>query len=824
MNPLTRRTERLVATLTGNTGKNACATICALTFFAVALYSQPCDNLILTSSSPAPYNAVNCIAADSGFLVNGGSVTFSAGEYIHLGNGFHSLPSFHASVLAPAPPSVVSVTPVNNTGSQQTFTFTASDPNGGADISGLQLLFANTSGADSGYGNACDFWIDRHSKGIWLRQDTGSTWNWGTPATLGVAGQALTNPQCSLNPGASSIAWSGVNLTVNLAMTFTQAYAGTHNITMEVRDSTHLPAGALPTTMGAWTVGNPPPATVTVTLASAPSALQLTVDGASCTTPCQFQWTPQSIHPVSASSQSPTLGTQYLFAYWSDGLAQSHSITTPSSAASFTANFTTQYFLTTAGSFGGTISPNSGWYPAGTPVTVTASANSGYSFTGFSGALSGTPNPQTLFMYNAASVTANFSAGLTISTPSPLTGGTTGAAYSQQFAAVGGTAPYTWSVGSGTPPGLTLANGVLGGTPTTAGTYNFTIQATDSASQNTPKAFSLTISSSSQGDFSLSMTPNTQTVAPGGSAAYTVSVTGSGGFNGAVNLGAPSGLPSGATYSFSPSSSVTASQPTTLTIIAGSANSTSTITVNGTSGALQHSASASLVVNSQPDFSLSLSPNSQTVAPGGSAAYTVSVTGSGGFNGTVTLAAPTGLPSGATYSFSPSSSITGSQPATLTIIAGSATGTSTITVNGTSGALSHTASTSLVVNSQPDFNISLSPSTAQTVAPGNSLTYTVTVTGIGGFNSAVSLSAPSLPAGVTATFTPTAISPGQTATLILSAAATGTTPGSYTLTVRGTSGTLSHDTTGTYTITTPAGAQLKEYIRLGNRVIAIENH
>jgi hypothetical protein len=69
-----------------------------------------------------------------------------------------------------------------------------------------------------------------------------------------------------------------------------------------------------------------------------------------------------------------------------------------------------QYYLTTAVSpaGGGTISPASGWYNSGTVVTVSATANSGYQFTGFSGDLSGTTTPQNLTMNGPKSVTANF--------------------------------------------------------------------------------------------------------------------------------------------------------------------------------------------------------------------------------------------------------------------------------------------------------------------------------------------------------------------------------------------------------------------------------
>lgn len=61
--------------------------------------------------------------------------------------------------------------------------------------------------------------------------------------------------------------------------------------------------------------------------------------------------------------------------------------------------------------------------------------------------------------------------------------GTAGVSYSTTLAAVNGTSPYTWTVVTGTLPlGLNLASGgTISGTPTTAGTYVFTVQVADSA-------------------------------------------------------------------------------------------------------------------------------------------------------------------------------------------------------------------------------------------------------------------------------------------------------------------------------------------------------
>jgi len=99
-------------------------------------------------------------------------------------------------------------------------------------------------------------------------------------------------------------------------------------------------------------------------------------------------------------------------------------------------------------------------------------------------------------------------------------------AYSQTLAAAGGTAPYTWSLASGTlPGGLTLnPAGVLGGTTATNGSYSFTVQVLDSGNLVAAKTFTLTI-------VAQALTITTLTPMPGGQqgVAYAQALTGAGG-------------------------------------------------------------------------------------------------------------------------------------------------------------------------------------------------------------------------------------------------------------------------------------------------------
>ncbi len=99
-----------------------------------------------------------------------------------------------------------------------------------------------------------------------------------------------------------------------------------------------------------------------------------------------------------------------------------------------------------------------------------------------------------------------------------------------------------------------------------------------------------------------------------------------------------------------------------------------------------------------PDFAVAATPASQTLGRAASTTYTVTVSTAGGFNGVVNLAA-SGLPSGTVAGFNPAS-INASGTSTLTVTTGSATpaGSYPITITGTSGSLSHSATVTLVVN------------------------------------------------------------------------------------------------------------------------------
>ncbi|PYT64569.1 MAG: hypothetical protein DMG42_34505, partial [Acidobacteria bacterium] len=80
-------------------------------------------------------------------------------------------------------------------------------------------------------------------------------------------------------------------------------------------------------------------------------------------------------------------------------------------------------------------------------------------------------------------------------TTSQLPSGILSKSYGATLSASGGTTPYAWSLASGSlPAGLTLSSaGTISGTPTSAGSFPFTVQVTDTASHSASANLSVNV-------------------------------------------------------------------------------------------------------------------------------------------------------------------------------------------------------------------------------------------------------------------------------------------------------------------------------------------
>jgi subtilase family serine protease len=309
--------------------------------------------------------------------------------------------------------------------------------------------------------------------------------------------------------------------------------------------------------------------------------------------------------------------------------------------------------------------------------------------------------------------------------------------------------------------------------------------------------------------FTLSDSPTSLSITQGGSGTSTITVTDVGGFTGSVTLAA-SGLPSGVTAAFG-TNPTTGTSVLTLTASSTATTGTSTVTITGTSGSLTATTTLSLTVTAtaSPNFTIAASPTSVTVTQGNSGTSTITITSTGGFSSATTLSA-TGLPSGVTAAFStnpvtPPANGSATSTLTLTASASATVGAATVTITGTSGSLTHSTTIALTVNSSsqtPNFTLSLSPS-AFTIDDSGRVSTTLTVTSVGGFHSAVSLSVNEFPSGVSATASANPVTPpanGSTTVTITWSASRRAPTGTTTIELIGTSGSLTNEIPVTITV------------------------
>jgi hypothetical protein len=286
--------------------------------------------------------------------------------------------------------------------------------------------------------------------------------------------------------------------------------------------------------------------------------------------------------------------------------------------------------------------------------------------------------------------------------------------------------------------------------------------------------------------------------APGSTSAATATVT-----------GLPTGVSiSPSTLSLTPGTAL----PVTLTAAPTAATTTAMLSFSATISGQATSTQGSLSVQAAAaDFSLDVKPTSLSLPSNGTAS-TVSVlaTAVNGFSAGVSVAI-SGLPSGVTAQ--PSSlTLTPGTAATLslTAAAGTAVESGTVTLTGTSGALTHSATLAIsVVAPLADFSLAVNPTSLGLTIGAAGQPVQLSSTALDGFTGTVSATLSGLPAGVTASPASLTLTPGTPQSITLTAG-NSAQAGTANVVFTGTSGTLSHTATLALTVAA-AGVNVTTY-------------
>ncbi|MBA0448028.1 putative Ig domain-containing protein [Stenotrophomonas maltophilia] len=451
---------------------------------------------------------------------------------------------------------------------------------------------------------------------------------------------------------------------------------------------------------------------------------------------------------------------------------------------------------------------------SGQPTTFTYAVSAGQVPVGLSlnaatGELSGTPTQAGPYNFT---VTATDGGGFTGSqaysgavgapvlslAPSTVAGTTAGTPYSTTFVASGGNPGYSYQLTGTLPNGLSFSPaGMLSGTPTQAGTFNFSVRASDSTTGTGAPFFIVNNYTLSVSAPTVVVDPTTLPAATGG-VAYSQAITASGG-NGTYTFSLTSGaLPVGMSFS---SAGVLSGTPT----VAG----TFTFTVQATDGnGFTGSRSYSLVVNAPtitlapttlPGGSGGVAYSQALTANGGVASYTYSLSAgalppgialssagnlsgtptiSGNFNFTVTATDSVGFTGSQAYAFSVAAPTITITPATLPAATGSIAYSQPLSASGGNGGYTYSLTTGTL---PPGIALSSAGVISGTPTTTGSYSFTVRATDGFGFTGSqaytVTVNAPAI------VFVQTTLPGGQVAVAYSQTVSAGGGSGSFTYSV-----------------------------------------
>jgi hypothetical protein len=352
--------------------------------------------------------------------------------------------------------------------------------------------------------------------------------------TAGTVGTAYSATLAAAN-GVGPFTWSvtvgtlpaGLTLAAGTgAITGTPTAFGTSNFTVQVKDADNFTATAALSIKIS-------PAPVAITTSSLPNGIvnspgySATLASTGGATPITWSWTAQAgstLPPglVLAPATGVISGTPTSAGTFNVSVTATDS-STPALTASKNLSITIipQLVITTSSPLqngitntaytGVTLASTGGFGAVAWSLTAGTTLPANLSLNASTGAITGTPTTAGTFSFTVQAadagtpqqkVTKVFSITiiqqLVITTSAALHTGSVTTPYTVTLASSGGTGAVTWALASGStlPGGLTLTSaGVLAGTPTTAGTFNFSITATDSGvpPQTATVAFALTI-------------------------------------------------------------------------------------------------------------------------------------------------------------------------------------------------------------------------------------------------------------------------------------------------------------------------------------------
>ena len=282
--------------------------------------------------------------------------------------------------------------------------------------------------------------------------------------------------------------------------------------------------------------------------------------------------------------------------------------------------------------------------------------------------------------------------------------------------------------------------------------------------------------------FALTPTPATVTTYPGSGTTSTITLADAGGFSGAVTLAAY-GLPTGVTASFGTNPATSSSVVTLAASSSATANTSAVVTITGTSGSLTASTAIALNIGTANCAPTPIIPYLQV--NGASWQQTATTTVASG--STVTLGPQPSVLE--TWSWTGPNGFTSANRELQQIPLSSGANTFVATYTNPSGCSSNQTFV-ITVTGSTGFILSPSPSSLS-LPPGSSVSSTITVGDAGTFSGAVTLAVSGLPTGVTALFDTNPTTSSSVITLIASSSAAA---GTSTVTITGTSGSLTAST------------------------------